>query len=54
MNEKRTLFFCWAHDSFCTLKKLPYCFRVGCRYMYEPKRDHLYKKRLSGTVGVRA
>jgi hypothetical protein len=47
INHKRTLFYCWSWDRWCSVRQLGKggheggCFARGCRRMYEPVLPHL-------------
>jgi hypothetical protein len=47
INHKRTLFYCWAWDRWCSVHELGKCghkggcFARGCGRMYEPALPHL-------------
>ena len=47
INHKRTLFYCWSWDRWCSVRQLGKyghaggCFARGCRRMYEPALPHL-------------
>lgn len=46
-NHKRTLFYCWSWDRWCSVRQLGKhghaggCFARGCCKMYEPVLPHL-------------